>query len=483
MNSSTVRYSWRFELDRTGHLVEFVDGAFGVKTVALDGEELVNLRSTLVSSFTHRFEIAGREFWIKKEDGDYDLFYDGQPNAGLRVLAQQTPRTIGKAFNNPFEEPVQPKKESIWPTTDPQPKKVQTGWTNPFADPPTDVQRNPFGSNPFSSPAQTPTKPPSNVDLLELDVKKPVVRSDRFQNPFEQAAKVPPPVRQTIPTPTQPVPTQPASADIDFMSMPAKNLQPKTIDLQTLGFEDLTPKSTPQAPVPTSQPSVSPGFTNETFDSFGGPSQTQNADAFADFTTKSEPFKPVWSGFKDLKDPTTAPIQMETRRKMQIFDNPPAAPPKPSNPFATYDSQQRGAKPTSQAPTIFDQAGEAFKDAVLVPKGNHSFETRLGSQPTIPLEDYVAGGGRDAFDIELERNKRDNENTKLGRYDIDPEEKVGELIEGVQGFIERTSKFLGKVEWVYQEENEVNRPKTGGGTGDGGPVAGGESGGTHRHLF
>lgn len=431
LSSSTIRYTWKFTLARTPHTVEFVDGAFGLKVVTVDGEENVNVRSTMVSSFIHRFDVGGAEFVIKKDEGDYDLFYERQPHTGLRGLAESVPKVIGGAGPNPFENAPPKQPDNFWPSMEQPTKPSQAVRSSAFPEQPAGSQKSPFGTNPFSSP------PTSNVDLLELEVKKPTVKSNKFANPFEEPSnKVPP--RNTV------AHVQPAAAEIDFMSLPAKPAPSKSqLDLQMLGFEDLTPKSQP------TPPPKSATFPPEFSDDF--PKESAPTDAFADFPT--QPFKPTWTGFRDLQAQSNdASNPFEVKRKLQIFDKAPttAPVPKPTNPFAAYEVQQQRAGVTNpfaaQSQPIFDSVGDSFKDAVLVPKGDRAFETKLGKASQIPLEDYVANGGMDEFDIELERNKRENEQHRAGRYDIDPEEKIGEIIEGVQGLVHKTSKFLGRVE-------------------------------------
>jgi len=399
--------------------------------VSVDGEEVVNVRSTMVSSFIHRFDVGGSEFQIKKDEGDYDLFYEKQPHSGLRGQAQQMPRVIERVNPNPFDDLPAKKQESFWPSMDQPPKATQSIRSNVFFEAPSGVVKSPFGSNPFANP------PTTNVDLLELDLKKPTVKSNKFANPFEEI-----PLKAPVKTPVQS--SQPSSTHIDFMSLPPKSAPTKSqLDLQMLGFEDLTPKI---QPVPPTNSSPFPTEFSDEFSTDGG-----KTDTFSGFPT--QPFKPTWTGFKDMQTSNSdATNTIEVKRKLQIFDNPSIAAPAPksTNPFAAYESQQQrtgGNNPFASQP-IFDSVGDSFKDAILVPKSDRTFETKLGNSIQIPFDDYVANGGRDEFDIELERNKRENEQSRVGRYDIDPEEKVGEIIEGVQGLIQKTSKFLGKVEWA-----------------------------------
>lgn len=423
-------------MNRTRHTVEFTDGAFGLKLLTLDGEEVVNVRSTMITSFTHTFQIDNKEFWVKKEDEEYDLYSEDNPNAGLRVLAVQAPRVVGKASQrtNPFEEPSPKPKEDIW---------SQFGQKNaPVA------ARKPQSTNPFEMARQEPQqatnpwamkqqpvvqqKPQPQVNLLELDNQKGAQQTNMFVNPFETKSTA-----------------KPKNDDVfDFVSEPInKN---KTVNDALLGFDDLKqpiPQNiVKQSPVQNRTP-IEPNWgntaaANPTFDQFGN-------DTFDSFgQAANESAKPQWTGFKQMEANTKFPEMAEgSKRKLKIFDNAPAAaPPKPeiSDPFKAFNAQQNAHK-QQLSNGIFDEAADNFKDATLVSKGGQ-FETRFSNKNAVAFDDLVAAGNADPFDIELERNKKENENKNLGRYDIDPEEKVGEIIEGMQGFAAKTAKFLGKIE-------------------------------------
>lgn len=375
------------------------------------------------------------EFWIKKENDEYDLFSEDNPNAGFRVLALQTPHSIGKVSQrtNPFEEPIVKPKEDIWSqfgqkSAPVAPRKPQL--TNPFEQ----VKQEPQQVNNLwtMKPQQVvqPKQQPQ-VNLLEIDNKKPIQQQGMFVNPFE--------TKQT---------TKAKNDDVfDFVSEPVN--RNKTVNDALLGFDDLK-QSKPQNIVKQQNSSnnapIEPNWgktdsKNNTFDQFG----SETFDSFGNSTNQSA--KPQWTGFKQMEANSRFPeVQEGSTRKLKIFDNVPAAITKPdmSDPFKVYNAQQNMQK-QQISNGIFDDAADNFKDATVVSKGGQ-FETKFGNKNEVSFDELVAAGNVDPFDIELERNKRENENKNLGRYDIDPEEKVGEIIEGMQGFAAKTAKFLGKIE-------------------------------------
>lgn len=360
----------------------------------------------LVSSFFYKFEIDNYDFFLKKDQTDYDIFPLTENSPGMRELLEKNQRSQKQNLQsmNPFEETIEKPTNNIWPEFNKSGQIVNK----------TNIQTT------FDKKQEILKQKPIAVETNFLDFSTKKEKNLNFANVFSTE-------KQNVP-----------------FSEKVQSISEKKTFQESANIDDL----------------------------FGiKPPQKQNTDLL-DFTKpeninfSTNPFddiqvapqKQEWRSFKDFKSNDILQLNpFEEKKKFKIFDNStqnPTPTQKAINPFDSPDIPQNLYTKNVQNP-IFDDIDDSFKDAVLVPKSdNKSFETRFGNKNmNVPLETLFAEGIKDDFDIELERNKQENTKMKLHNYDIDPEEKFEEIVEGVQGWIHKTTKFFGKVEFCKKEKN------------------------------
>lgn len=389
----------------------------GYKSLKIDEEEIINGRSTFVSSFSHQFEIETLGLQIKKEYADFDLFLTKKPELSFKTIFEmQSKIQENKTVSNPFQQKNLKNVESIWPEIHKSGKVIEN----------------------FQIPISNEKKKMNaqfKPEILEVNLFE-FKASNNKNEIFENAFKI---QRNTINSSIfgSNLQCNKKEAEISF-----NILEPYiTQDPLFSDFLENSPK------IKQSTSNKIEEFTHEFRGNFSSNPFDDNSD---------KKLNNNWVSFKEMKsDSIPERISFDQRKNLQIFENVPQNNSMSNNPFDMVNNKSN--KNSECLPnSIFDETNDSFKDAVLFQKNNNrSFETNFKDHSQqLSLEKLLNEKFKDDFDLELEKNKKENEKKTVGNYDIDPEEKMEQIVEGVQGWIQKTGKFLGKVELNNKEKNK-----------------------------
>ena len=397
--------------------MEFLDGSMGYKSLKIDEQELINVRSTFVSSFSNQFEIETLGLQIKKEDVDFDLFLTKKPELSFKtILEMQSKKQVNNTVSNPFQQINLKNVESIWPEIHKSGKVIENF-------------QIPISNEKKQMNAQFKPEIPK-VNFVEFKA------SNNKHEIFENAFKI---KRNSI---NSSIFESNSQSNKKEGELSFSILEPYiTEDPLFSDFLENSPKIKQRAQNKIEE------FADEFRSNFSSNPFDENSD---------KKLNNNWVSFKEMKsDSISERISFEQRKNLQIFENLPQNNSMFNNPFDVVNNKSN--KNNEFLPnSIFDETNESFKDAVLFQKNNsRSFATNFKDHSQqLSLEKLLNEKFKDDFDLELEKNKKENEKKSLGNYDIDPEEKMEQIVEGVQGWIQKTGKFFGKVELNKKEENK-----------------------------